>query len=100
MVPFQPRGMSAEEVRLRCIEARARFYSYPSMLKRSLDFEVNASDFFMWRNFFVINTMMRREVTQRKELPLGDAAHEIELVKASHTEPFDDKPAQAPLNIG
>jgi radical SAM superfamily enzyme YgiQ (UPF0313 family) len=100
MVPFEPRGMSAEEVRLRCIEARARFYSYPSMLKRSLDFEVNASDFFMWRNFFVINTMMRREVTQRKELPLGDAAHEIVLVKASHTEPFDDKPAQAPLNIG
>ena len=100
MVPFEPRGMSAEEVRLRCIEARARFYSYPSMLKRSLDFEVNASDFFMWRNFFVINTMMRREVTQRKELPLGDAAHEIVLVKASHTEPFDDTPARAPLNIG
>jgi radical SAM superfamily enzyme YgiQ (UPF0313 family) len=100
MVPFEPRGMSAEEVRLRCIEARARFYSYPSMLKRSLDFEVNASDFFMWRNFFVINAMMRREVMQRKELPLGDAAHEIELVKASHTEPFDDTPARTPLDIG
>lgn len=100
MVPFEPRGMTAEEVRLRCIEARARFYSYPSMLKRSLDFEVNASDFFMWRNFFVINAMMRQEVTQRKELPLGDAAHEIELVKASHAEPFDDTPARTPLDIG
>jgi radical SAM superfamily enzyme YgiQ (UPF0313 family) len=100
MVPFEPRGMSAEEVRLRCIEARARFYSYPSMLKRSLDFEVNSSDIFMWRNFFVINAMMRREVTQRKELPMGDAAHEIELVKASHTEPFDDTPARAPLDMG
>jgi radical SAM superfamily enzyme YgiQ (UPF0313 family) len=100
MVPYEPRGMSAEEVRLRCIEARARFYGYPSMLKRSLDFEVNASDFFMWRNFFVINAMMRREVTQRKELPMGDAAHEIELAKASHTEPFDDTPARAPLDIG
>lgn len=98
MVPFEPRGMTAEEVRLRCIEARARFYSYPSMLKRSLDLEVNASDFFMWRNFFVINAMMRREVMQRKELPMGDAAHEIELVKASHAEPFDDTPA--PLDIG
>jgi hypothetical protein len=52
----------------------------------------------MWRNFFVINAMMRREVMQRKELPLGDAAHEIELVKAFHTEPFDDTPA--PLGIG
>jgi radical SAM superfamily enzyme YgiQ (UPF0313 family) len=98
MVPFEPRGMTAEDVRLRCIEARARFYSYPSMLKRSLDLEVNASDFFMWRNFFVINAMMRREVMQRKELPMGDAAHEIELVRASHAEPFDDTPA--PLDIG
>lgn len=100
MVPFEPRGITAEEVRLRCIEARARFYSYPSMLKRSLDLEVNASDFFMWRNFFVINAMMRREVMQRKELPMGDAAHEIELVKASHAEPFDDTLARAPLDIG
>jgi radical SAM superfamily enzyme YgiQ (UPF0313 family) len=100
MVPFEPRGMSAEEVRLRCIETRARFYSYPSMFKRSLDFEVNASDFFMWRNFFVINAMMRREVTQRKELPMGDAAHEIELVRASHTGPFDNTPAPSPLDIG
>jgi radical SAM superfamily enzyme YgiQ (UPF0313 family) len=100
MVPFEPRGMSAEEVRLRCIEARARFYSYPSMFKRSLDFEVNASDFFMWRNFFVINAMMRREVTQRKELPMGDVAHEIELVRASHTGPFDNTPARTPLDIG
>jgi radical SAM superfamily enzyme YgiQ (UPF0313 family) len=100
MVPFEPRGMSAEEVRLRCIETRARFYSYPSMFKRSLDFEVNASDFFMWRNFFVINAMMRREVTQRKELPMGDVAHEIELVRASHTGPFDNTPARTPLDIG
>jgi radical SAM superfamily enzyme YgiQ (UPF0313 family) len=95
MVPFEPKGMSAEEVRLRCVEARARFYSYPSMLKRSLDLEVNANDFFMWRNFFVINAMMRREVMQRKELPMGDAAHEIELIKAAHTEPFDGAPMEA-----
>lgn len=94
MVPFEPKGISAEEVRLRCVEARARFYSYPSMLKRSLDLEVNANDFFMWRNFFVINAMMRREVLQRKELPMGDAAHEIELIKAAHTEPFDGAPME------
>jgi radical SAM superfamily enzyme YgiQ (UPF0313 family) len=94
MVPFEPKGISAEEVRLRCVEARARFYSYPSMLKRSLDLEVNANDFFMWRNFFVINAMMRREVMQRKELPMGDAAHEIELIKAAHTEPFDGAPME------
>ena len=44
--------------------------------------------------------MMRREVMQRKELPLGDAAHEAEFLKDSHTEPFDDTPARIPLDIG
>ena len=100
MVPYTPRGMTAEDVRAALHRGAARFYSCPSMLRRSLDFEVNASNFFMWRNFFVINAMMRREVIQRKELPMGDAAHEIELVKASHAEPFDDTPAPAPLDIG
>jgi len=99
MVPYEPRGMSAEDVRRRCIEARAAFYGYPSMIQRSLDFEVNANDFFMWRNFFVINAMMRREVMQRKDLPLGDAAYTAPLVKAAHTEPFDASPTMTPLDL-
>src|SRR5205823_10094453 len=92
MVPFAPRGMSAELVRQRCIEARAAFYGLPSIARRSLDFRVNSNNFLMWSNFFVINLMMRKEVLQRRGYPLGDEAYIGPLLKAVHSEPFDLTP--------
>ncbi|MBI1766573.1 MAG: B12-binding domain-containing radical SAM protein [Acidobacteria bacterium] len=81
MVPFVPRGMSAELVKQRCIEARQAFYSLPSIFKRSLDPQVNAGNWFMWSSFFTINLMFRGEVMQRKDYPLGDEAYKGELLK-------------------
>lgn len=89
MVPFTPRGMTPEAVKRRCIEARAKFYSYGSMLRRSLDFRVNGNSAFMWSNFFVINMLMRREVLQRQDFPLGDESHRVELLETDRTEPLD-----------
>ncbi len=91
-VPFAPRGITPEQVKERCIEARQAFYGWGSILKRSLDFQVNANNLFMWSNFFFINGLMRAEVLQRKDFPLGDEGHEIELIPASHSEPFDLTP--------
>jgi len=71
MVPFAPRGMTAVEVRDACLEARRRFYRFSSIARRSLD-PVNAGNLFMWGSFFTINTLIRKEVTQRNEFPLGD----------------------------
>lgn len=88
-VPFAPRGMTPEEVKQRCIEARARFYSVSSMVRRSLDFRVNSNSAFMWTNFFVINALMRREVLQRRDFPLGDEAWAGELLKTERDEPLD-----------
>jgi radical SAM superfamily enzyme YgiQ (UPF0313 family) len=85
MVPFVPQGMTAEMVQERCIEARQSFYSLPSLFRRSLDFQVNSNNFFMWSNFFVINLMMRKEVLQRRDFPLGDEAYTKPLVKAAHS---------------
>lgn len=81
-IPFQPAHMSPEELQRRCVEARASFYSRGSILKRSLD-EVNRSDFFMWRNFFLINEMHRAEVSLRDHYPLGDAAWQGTLLPAT-----------------
>ena len=36
MVPFQPQTMSPEELSRRCIEARRKFYSWPSIVQRGL----------------------------------------------------------------
>lgn len=81
MVPFTPRGMTADEVKTRCIEARQRFYGLPSIFRRSLDFEVNCRSWFMWTHFFSINLLFRSEVLQRKDFPLGDESYSAPLLK-------------------
>jgi radical SAM superfamily enzyme YgiQ (UPF0313 family) len=93
MVPFTPRGMTAEEVKQRCIDARQRFYSFGSIARRSLDFEVNSRNWFMWTHFFSINLLFRSEVLQRKDFPLGDERYDGALIKAEHSEPLVLEPA-------
>lgn len=92
MVPLVPKGMTAEQVKQRCLEARRQFYSVSSIFKRSLDFQVNSNSLFMWWNFFFINFLFRREVNQRKDFPLGDEAYHGELIKVSHKEPVALQP--------
>jgi radical SAM superfamily enzyme YgiQ (UPF0313 family) len=82
MVPFAPRGMTAEDVERRCIEARQRFYSFSSILRRSLDFDVNSRTWFMWSHFFSIILLFRSEVLQRKGFPLGDESYVGPLLKS------------------
>jgi radical SAM superfamily enzyme YgiQ (UPF0313 family) len=80
MVPFRSLGLPAEEIERLCLEARRKFYSYSSMARRSLDFQVNSRSFFSWATFFTANLMMRREVHQRQLLPLGDEDDHTALV--------------------
>jgi radical SAM superfamily enzyme YgiQ (UPF0313 family) len=88
MVPFTPRGMTAEDVKQRCIDARQRFYGFSSIARRSLDFEVNSRNWFMWTHFFSINLLFRSEVLQRKDFPLGDERYTAPLLKADHGAPL------------
>jgi radical SAM superfamily enzyme YgiQ (UPF0313 family) len=88
MVPFAPRGITAEQVKDRCIEARQGFYGLRSIFQRGLDFKVNSKNWFMWSHFFSINLLFRSEVLQRKDFPLGDEAYTAPLVKAQHYEPM------------
>lgn len=81
MIPFQPKRMSPEELQRGCLEARKAFYSWPSILRRSLD-PVNRPDFFMFWNFYLINWMIRGEVGARDFYPLGDPLWAGELIKA------------------
>ena len=83
MLPFVPTGMTPEEARLGCLRARADFYSLASIFKRGLDLRVNTRGAFRWY-FFVINFLMRREVTQREHYPLGDESYSGPLIKADH----------------
>ena len=81
-IPFQPRGMTPELLQHHCLEARRTFYSWRSIIQRSLD-AVNRSDWFMWRNFYLINAMHRTDVTMRDHYPLGDESWQGQLLKAN-----------------
>jgi radical SAM superfamily enzyme YgiQ (UPF0313 family) len=70
-IPFQPRSLSADLLQRHCLEARREFYSWRSIFTRGLD-AVNRSEWFMWRNFYVINALHRRDVSLRDHYPLGD----------------------------
>lgn len=80
-IPFQPARMSPEALQQGCLEARRSFYSLPSIIRRGLD-PVNRPDFFMVRHFFLINGMIRAEVSLRDYFPLGDEAWQGQLLKA------------------
>ena len=80
-VPFVPGRMTPDEVERGCLEARRRFYSWPSIVRRSLD-PVNRANLFMFRNYFVINALHRADVAGRNRYPLGDETWRGELLRA------------------
>jgi radical SAM superfamily enzyme YgiQ (UPF0313 family) len=80
-VPFTPRKMTAEEVEHGCLNARRRFYSWPSILRRSID-PVNRANLFMFRNYFLINALHRADVEGRNHYPLGEDGWPGPLLRA------------------
>ena len=68
-LPYFPGKLSPAAVTQGCVAARRRFYGWRSIAKRAWR---NRSDFFMFRNYFPINLMHRREVSLRNGYPLGD----------------------------
>jgi radical SAM superfamily enzyme YgiQ (UPF0313 family) len=72
-IPFTPAQLAPEELQRLCVEARRKFYTWPSILRRSV-MGANRTNAFMFRNFFLINALHRADVSARDHYPLGDAA--------------------------
>jgi len=81
-IPFQPRGMDPEILRQNCLGARREFYSWRSIAQRGFA-PVNRSDWFMWRNFYLINALHRNDVSLRDHYPLGDESWQGPLLNAN-----------------
>ena len=81
-IPFNPERIDPGELQRRCVEARRRFYSWPSILRRSVQ-GANRRNGFMFRNFFLINALHRGDVSLRDQFPLGDESCTDALIKAS-----------------
>ena len=81
-IPFRPAQIDADELQRLCVEARRKFYTWPSILRRSVA-GANRRNGFMFRNFFLINALHRGDVSARDHYPLGDAAWSGTLLKAN-----------------
>ncbi len=71
-VPFNPKNMTAQELRELCLKARRRFYSLPGMMRRSTNIKGNATTLRKAAAFWGINALLRKEIGQKDGLPLGN----------------------------
>jgi radical SAM superfamily enzyme YgiQ (UPF0313 family) len=81
-IPFQPRAMEPEALQKNCLAARREFYSWRSIVQRGFA-RVNRSDWFMWRNFYLINALHRNDVSLRDHYPLGDESWQGPFLNAN-----------------
>jgi len=81
-IPFRPLGMSPEVLQSNCLGARREFYSWRCIFQRGWD-RVNRSDWFMWRNFYLINALHRNDVSLRDHYPLGDESWQGPFLNAN-----------------
>jgi len=70
-VPFRPATMSANEVETNCHQARSAFYTWGSILRRSLEFRGNSPTPGRAWAYWTLNWMLRRELSQKAGIPLG-----------------------------
>lgn len=78
-LPFVPKSLTPEQVTQGCVAARRRFYGWRSIARRSTR---HWRDGYVFRNFFLVNAMLRNEISQRDGYPLGDETWRGELLEA------------------
>lgn len=70
-VPFRPETMEARSIEENCHRSRRSFYTWGSIFRRSLDFKANSPNPGRAWAFWMLNWMLRRELSQKSGIPLG-----------------------------
>jgi len=100
-VPFRPARMEPSELEQYCHQARRDFYGLRSILRRGLDFSANCSSLRTAAIFFSLNYLLRREVSQKRGLPLGlqtkTTRKTMQPVRCELAKPSDDVELRAAL---
>jgi hypothetical protein len=68
---FQPKHLTREELSEGCHRARMRFYSWPSILRRALNFRANTRNITNAFLFLAVNLILKREQRRRHGKALG-----------------------------
>ncbi|RLE19988.1 MAG: B12-binding domain-containing radical SAM protein [Acidobacteria bacterium] len=70
-LPFEPEGMDSIELEECCRRLRREFYSWPSMLRRALEFRCNSRSPRRIREYWMLNLLLRRELSEKFGIELG-----------------------------
>lgn len=70
-VAFKPKTFSPDELSDMCLKYREKFYSFPSIFKRGIDFKVNCASLLRFGIFWIQNFFSKKDVARRQGLPLG-----------------------------
>ena len=76
-VTFRPECMTAEALSEMCRQARKRFYTFPSILKRSFAAKKRNPDWLLYYYYWHLNLKMQQEVDEKMGLPLGEGLDEL-----------------------
>ena len=79
-VAFKPKSMTTKELEDQIHNIRKEFYSFQSMMKR-MEFKANCCNIFNLALFYSLNFSLRKEIYQKRGLPLGDDQVPIEKIK-------------------
>ena len=71
-VPFRPESLDAATIEANCNRVRRSFYSWGSIFRRGLDFKGNCPTPNRVWAFWMLNWMLRRELSQKFGIPLGN----------------------------
>ena len=72
--------MTTKELEDKIHNIRKKFYSFPSMMKR-MEYKANCKKVFNLALFYSLNFSLRKEIYQKRGIPLGDDKLPIEKIK-------------------
>ena len=82
-VPFKL-SLDPTVIQDECVKARKKFYGIGSIFKRMFS-RTNSSNFLMFHAYLFINSLLKKEASQREDYPLGDLAFKGGLIKVGST---------------
>lgn len=76
-IVFQPKNMTREELKERCLIARKEFFSYSSIIKRGINLFKRINNPLLLYIFLTQNFNLKKEVSEKFNLPLGEGLDEL-----------------------
>ena len=73
--------MSSEKLQDMVHDIRKKFYRINAIISRGMEFKANSKDIYRIGLFYYLNLALRKEIYQKKGIPMGDDNIDVENFK-------------------